>query len=339
LKRGGQKDVFDRLQRAQDERRKQIERHKAAQAAVQQRRDAQESAVKEKATRFAGINVDAVVASARRLQIWDLERPLATGVHALNRPTLELIEHFLRVLRREGSTCVLQWPYAQRDLTILHHLTALSTLITTTERANNRYTWCLPVRDFRTLYFPWRGPSTGSLLRDLLVIRHELLKHNNLHLTRTIASEPEFSAELGAFHNLVGHLTSLKARDSTKPHLAHAALYELFPMFQALGAEDAPPIFREAVNHLYDRVEYGTGLTKLIDMRRELLDPKTSPFALFGICPRSDFKTVLAHSSLSATGGREPDLCLIDLGPPGLSRLGPNWEELNRSGFVGGSNS
>lgn len=178
--------------------------------------------------------------------------------------------------------------------------------------------------DFRTLYYPWRGSGTGAVQRRALVDRQEITKHNQLHLTRELVGEPEASRELRHLHVTLGHLNQLKTRDASKAHLAHPTLRELYPTFEALGGEEAPKTFNRAIYELFGRVRHGAALDRLQDHRAELCRPHDAPFAFFGVCPRANVNAALQHPAMVV--GRGPDLCLLDLGSPGLHRLGPSWE-------------
>lgn len=77
------------------------------------------------------------------------------------------------------------------------------------------------------------------------------------------------------------------------------------------------------------RVRYGAALDQLRDYRPEVCQPVTAPFALYGVSARSDLRKVLGHPAFARpSGGREPDICLLDLGPPALTRLGHGWEDV-----------
>ncbi|MBV8977349.1 MAG: hypothetical protein JOZ13_08205 [Alphaproteobacteria bacterium] len=201
----------------------------------------------------------------------------------------------------------------------------LAILGSSSERATGDFKWSPAVPDFRTLYYPWRGSSTGIAQRHLLVDRNEIVKRNGLHLTRRQVGEAEFSNEMGKVHITLGHLHQLKLRDSSKPHLAHPTLGELYPIFSALGGEGAPRPFRTSLYELFGRVRHGAALDRLQDHRAEISQPATAPFAFFGICPRSTVKAVIQNPAL--TKGRSADICILDLGPPGLARVGPGWED------------
>lgn len=321
----GIKELHEAREKAEAVRRQTLERFKELQSAVDRERHTREAALAVKRARFASLNVAEALAAARRLTFVDLEAEDARSAVPLNRPTLTMLELFLNVLRERISVATLQWPRGSRDVSILHPLAMLAMIGSSPERVRGAYKWCPAVADFRTLYYPWRGSGTGTTQRRVLVDRHEITKRNSLHLTRGQIGEPEVSAELGMLHVTIGHLHHLKLRDSSKPHLAHPTLGELYPTFGALGGDDAPRPFNEALYELFGRVRHGAALDQVQDHRVEISQPTTAPFAFFGICPRSDVKGALQHQTLSQ--GRAADTCILDLGPPGLHRLGPAWEE------------
>jgi hypothetical protein len=235
-----------------------------------------------------------------------------------------MLELVLRILRERSSVMTLQWPRGSRDMSILHPLAMLALIGSSPECVTGGFKWCPAVADFRTLYYPWRGSGTGTTQRRILVDRNELIKRNGLHLTRGQVGKAELSPELGKLHLTLGHLLRLKLRDANKPHLAHPTLGELYPTFGAFGGDNAPRPFRGALYELFGRVRHGTALDQLQDYRAEISQPAKAPFAFFGICPRSNVKSVLQHPALA--NGRPADVCILDLGPPGLARLGPAWE-------------
>jgi hypothetical protein len=318
------KKFLEARENADAGRRRLLEHFKQHHLAVQRERQARDAALTAKRTRFSTLNIAGALSAARRLTFVDLE---AEGPRpaVLNRPTLSMLELFLKVLCGRTSIATLQWPRGLRDMSILHPLAMLSVIGSSAERASGLYKWCPAVADFRTLYYPWRGCGTGTTQRRILVDRNEITKHNGLHLTRRQVGEPELSPELGKLHVTIGHLHHLKLRDVSKPHLAHPTLGELYPTFGALSGEDAPRPFGQALYELFGRVRHGAALDQLQDHRTEICQPPTAPFAFFGICPRSNVKSALQHPALS--NGRAPDACILDLGPPGLQRLGPGWED------------
>jgi hypothetical protein len=321
---------FNRMREAQEqaaaEKRRLLERMKETQAAAEEQRQARQEARTVQRSRFTSINVAEAIAAAKRLRFIDLEADTARIAVALNRPTLTLLDMFLRVLVGTTSVAVLQWPRGVRDISVLHPLAELAALTSAAGRETDGYSWCDPVPDFRTLYFPWRGGGTGTTQRRILIDRTELLKRNQFHLTRKHVGQQELSPQLEKLHVTIAHLCNLKQRDTTKPHLAHPTLGELYPTFGALGGDDAPRPFGSIVYELFGRVAHGAALSKQLDHRPFLSVPANAPFAFFGMCPRSNVKSALQLPVLASE--RRPDVCILDLGTPGLSRLGVDWEEL-----------
>lgn len=276
------------------------------------------------------LDVDAAMAAAGRLRFLRLNPSLdvSTGPReTINRPTQTLLRSFLTTLATGESSVVLQWPFGQRDVSVLHPLAMLAALCSPTAKTTGNHSWCEPVPDFRTLYFPWRGGGTGAAQRSTLVDRDEVIRRNGLHLTRQLLCEPEESEALGKLHETLGHLSRLSLRDHSKPHLAHPTLAELYPLFSDDGSAAWP--FKVPVGELFGRVRHGAALEQLRDYRPEICQPASAPFALYGISARSDWKRVLGSTVFSGEkeGGRQPDIVLLDLGPPALTRLGHGWEE------------
>lgn len=320
----GLKDVWDAREKADAARKQLLARYKDQHRAAEQERQARACALEVKRKRFSDLSTTNVLEAAGRLVFLDLESDTRSEAAHLNRPSLFLLEQFLKALQERQSAVVLQWPRGVRDISILHPLAMLATLDSSPEQVSRGYSWCPAVPDFRTLYYPWRGSGTGITQRRILVNRHEITRRNQLHLTRSQVNESEHSPELRYLHITLGHLNQLKLRDTTKPHLAHPTLGELYPTFGALGGNDAPAPFTGSLYELFGRVRHGAALDKLQDYRAEICRPATAPFAFFGVCPRSNVKRALQHAALA--GERGPDICLVDLSPAGLNRLGPDWE-------------
>src|SRR3546814_9053521 len=73
--------------------------------------------------RMHALDVDAALAAAQRLKFMRLDPSLDIQVGAaenLNRPTLALLSAFLMSLQTGSSRGVLQWPFGQRDASVLH---------------------------------------------------------------------------------------------------------------------------------------------------------------------------------------------------------------------------
>lgn len=312
-------------EKAKVARERTLQFFKQHKVVADQERDAREEELAQKRDRFKVLDVVRAVDAAKRLKFIDLEEEAPRTVRSLNRPMQTLIGFFLSVLRERSSIACLQWPRGSRDVSALHPLAMLAMICSPEDRTDGGYNWCRGIPDFRTIYYPWRGSATGAYQRRILVDRDELVKRNALHLTRRQVGQPEFSDQLGMLHLTIGHLSTLKRRDDTKPHLAHPTLGELYPAFGASGGPDAVRPFGKALCELFGRVDYGAGLKKLHDNRSSLSRPDNAPFACFGICPRANIKNTLQLQPLVS---RPADVCLLDLGPPGLSRLGAGWEKL-----------
>ena len=185
--------------------------------------------------RMHALDVDTALAAARRLKFMPLDPSLDIHVGAaesLNRPTLALLSAFLMSLQTGSSRGVLQWPFGQRDASVLHPLAMLAMLCAPEPRIRDGNSWCASVIDFRTLSFPWRGGATGAVRRfNSRQIRAELIKRNGRHLIRRQIGEPDVSDEMRMLHETLGHLSRLSLRDTSKPHLAHPTLAEFYPVF------------------------------------------------------------------------------------------------------------
>src|SRR3546814_19336960 len=126
--------------------------------------------------RMHALDVDAALAAAQRLKFMRLDPSLDIQVGAaenLNRPTLALLSAFLMSLQTGSSRGVLQWPFGQRDASVLHPLAMLAMLCAPEPRIRDGNSWCASVMDFRTLYFPWRGGATGAVQRSTPVDRSQ----------------------------------------------------------------------------------------------------------------------------------------------------------------------
>lgn len=306
--------LLERMREQQSEARQQAERVKAAEAI--------------EAARFAGLDAEAILAAAGQLRFMPLDSDLGTA-HSLNRPTLTLLREFVQVLSSRQSIAVLQWPSGQRDLSVLHPLVMLASLnaAAATIKTTNKFNWCDAALSFRTLYFPWRGGAT-SATQSMLVRRDEILASNQFHLTRRhVLSAGAEPAPIDLLHVTLGHLSRLSQRESSKPHLAHPTLAEVYPTFSAEGGDGAPRPFAKITGELFGRVRFGAALDQLTDHRPTLSDPRCAPFGFFGVSSRANAKLALAAPAILSPNGIPPDICLLDLGPPALSRLGSAWQE------------
>jgi hypothetical protein len=300
-----------------------------ARALTEQRR-AKEAARAAERNRFSDLDIAAFTDAAERLHLHRLDREGLPAVTP-NRPTLALLDAFAAALKnRSSSTILLQWPHGQRDIAICHALAIWPLLansaVEVESGANGQaIQWCPSIADFRTLYFPWRGGANASDQRLWLVDREHLLSINKPHLTRRHLKKAEQSPALGALHEMLGHMTMLRRREATHPHLAHPSLAELYPVFIADGM--AAP-FAAAEYELFNRVRHGAAINEFPDHRPVLSDALAAPFGLFGITARANIRAALAAPAFERErGGRMPDICLLDLCAPALNRLGYRWDE------------
>lgn len=315
-------------QKAEAGRRRLLEGLQAKRQLAEEAKAVAAAQLAARRTRFENLDPEAAANWARRFFFFDLDRTDA-GAMRLNRPALQMLEALLVTLHDRKSRAILQWPLGQNDVSMLHPVAMLATICATQERTTSNFAWCPAVRDFRTLYFPWRGAGSSNEQRGTLVERREFLKRNQLHVTRPLVGQPEESAELKIFHATLAHLQNLSKQDARRPHLAHPTLAEIYPAFGALGGEAAPTPFSSVTRDLFDRIEHGAALTRLSDDRCAITRPASAPFAFFGVSARFDAAKALAHPALDPNkGGRPPDLCLIDLGPPGLRQLRHVWEDV-----------
>ena len=270
------------------------------------------------------LNVGAAVAAARLIHLMPFEDGIGDPV-TLNRPTLALLERFLETLSSGVSASILQWPSGPRDVSLLHPLVMVALLNTPAKRTTGDFVWCERALSCRTLYFPWRGGAFYAGQRYLLR-RTDLTDWNSFHLTRHSVQPGTDRALEDKLHETIGHLNRLRIRETTKPHLAHPTLSELYPVFVAEGGGSPAPFFGCAQSELFGRVRFGAALDQLTDHRAELMVPGTAPYGLFGVASDADFRRALGARALSPSG-RPPQICILDLCPRPLSQLGFDWSD------------
>lgn len=268
-------------------------------------------------------DIDAVVRAAQGIHLIPFETTLGQPA-TLNRPTLDLLRRYLQALSTGATICILEWPNGPRDVSFLHPLAMTALLRTPEPHDNGKYRWCDPAFGCRTLYFPWRGASSYANQR-YLVRRSDITDSNTLHLTRRLA-HPGNGSITDQLHETLGHLNRLRVRETTKPHLAHPSLPELYPVFTAEGGQRQLRYFSGAQNELFARVRFGAALDRMSDYRAALCVPQTAPYGFFGIACDADFKAAVTGRAFSGQG-QPPNICLLDLSPTPLSRLGPAWAE------------
>lgn len=292
-----------------------------------------ESSGEQQARYFHSLDVEGAIVAASRLRFMTLGENVGPPT-SLNRPTIALLREFLQALTAGESASILQWPLGQRDISLIHPLAMLALICTPSKQTTDKFEWCEAPHSFRTLYFPWRGGATASAQGSLLIRRTEVISWNRYHLTRRLVRSPNAPSLLDYLHETLGHLYDLSQRDTTKPHLAHPTLAEIYPIFIAESDEAPVRNFGEAIRELFGRVRHGAALDRLTDHRPKLSQSKTAPYGFFGVSPRAQFRLALDAPAISTNHGRPPDICLLDLGPPALSRLGTAWLETVKD-FVG----
>ncbi|MEC9245488.1 MAG: hypothetical protein VYB05_12005 [Pseudomonadota bacterium] len=273
------------------------------------------------------INPTDVVRAAQGLRLRVLGETVGPATQ-INRPTIFMLQELLQSLATGESGSLLQWPFAQRDISLLHPLAMLALICQPERQTTDGYSWCEEPTTLRTLYFPWRAGATTAGQASLLVDRHEVISHNKYHLTRRQVRPKDRNELLDGLHETLGHLNLLRKRDSSKPHLAHPTLSEIYPVAVADTVDIASRYFGKPVGELFGRVRYGAALDKLTDHRAKLSDPRRAPYGFFGVSPKVKFRQALAAPVLSSAKGFPPDICILDLGSAGMSRLGPAWNEL-----------
>ena len=233
-----------------------------------------------------------------------------------------MLRAFFDLLLTGASAAILQWPLSLRDVSVLHPLAMAALLRVSEKKTTGNYVWCDPAPCCRTLYFPWRGGANLSDQRYLLR-RTDLTDWNKYHLARRVAAPNTPAILADKLHETIGHLHRLQVRDTTRPHLAHPALSELYPVFAAIGDGQA---FAAAQNELFGRVRFGAALDKVTDHRPALTAPEDAPYGLYGVAHDADLRRALGARCIAGPG-RAPQICLLDLNAPGLRRLGHDWPE------------
>lgn len=324
---------LEALQRAQGKssarRKRLLERLKARQASKKRSTTVQKSeqAGRRRDADFHEPGVELAIAAARRLRLMTLDSDIGPPT-PLNRPTVAILREFLRTLATGESALVLQWPLGQNDVSFLHPVAMLGLICAPVKRTTGEYDWCEAPHTFRTLYFPWRGGATGASQASLLVHRKEVVSWNRYHLTRSIVQSDRSDSLVDGLHKTLVHLNALSDRDTSKPHLAHPTLSEVYPVFVADHGGESPHFFEDAIGRLFGRVQYGAALHKFSDHRASISRSHSAPYGFFGVSPRVSFSQALAAPALSSTSGLPPDICLLDLGSSVLSSLGATWSEV-----------
>ena len=324
-----QTNPLDTIRKAQAEaaerRRMLVEkmstRHKPKQS------DSAEDAHSDK-IRFPPFDIDRAIAAAGRLHLVPIELDVGTA-QTLNRPTIAVLKEFLYSIAKRDSAVILQWPTGERDISLLHPLAMLALLGEPKKYRTNSAEWCDPSQGCRTLYFPWRSGATAARQKSLLARRCDILDWNKYHLMRQHMHGESTTTVMDKLHLTLGHLNQLSKRDQSKPHLAHPTLAESYPVFCVEAGDEKPEMFRKEQWELFGRVRFGAALDRQTDYRNVLSAPETAPFGLFGVSPAAPLRRALSAPVFGRgdNNPQSPDVCLLDLAPPSINRLGANWEK------------
>ncbi|MGE0044894.1 MAG: hypothetical protein AB7J28_03825 [Hyphomonadaceae bacterium] len=267
-------------------------------------------------------DIEAALAAAAHLHLMTFDTSVGDP-SALSRPALALLRAFFDAVLTGESASVLQWPLGLRDVSVLHPLAMAVLLRVSEKKTTGKFAWCDPAPCCRTLYFPWRGGANLAGQRYLLR-RTDLTDWNKYHLTRQQVNALGTPAGLtDKLHETIGHLDRLRARETTKPHLAHPALSELYPVFAAQKDGQA---FARVQNELFGRVSFGAALGRMTDHRPALAAPADAPYGLYGVAHDADLRRALGARCITGPG-RTPQICVLDLNAPGLKHLGRDWAE------------
>lgn len=229
----------------------------------------------------------------------------------------QVLAAFNRVVSTDHSEALLLWPEGIEGNGVFHGLAAL-------ERIGS-----CDAQGLATLIFPWNRNS-GLTQRSILVDKSSLVKKTLPSLNRALplASKNPALGYLMALHSL-GHLpkglkskrwTSALARD---PSLAHPTLLEIMPYrtIQNASTDSSQDNFLHRLRRytwIKDREEYIQAAG----------DPKRTPFFLFCAHPSALSAHAFRIAGLDqASGGRRPDIVILDLMRRPRNSLGSDWRK------------
>jgi hypothetical protein len=225
---------------------------------------------------------------------------------------------FNRVLANRKSEVILMWPKPLDGIAALHSLSAIRLL-----------NQCDCSR-LATLFFPWNRSSESSQ-RKVLVDRDFIYRATLQPLNRILAygsSHPSYGYVI-ALHSLHHVLTSgkksvqLSAALKSDPGLEHPSLLEIMPQHG----------IRKDGLHKYDdqflrRLQRYTWIRKLKGHMSAATEPRRTPFFLFGVGDDALTLDLFKASGLDPhSGGRLPDIVLVDMTSRVQGRLNGNWQE------------
>src|SRR5581483_2387836 len=262
--------------------------------------------------------VGSAAAPAARVPDISLRRRAEPGVaRAVGPSALCVLTVFDRVIANGKSEALLLWPHGIEGVAVFHALAVLSRLRT-----------CDSVT-LSTLFFPWNRNASGSQ-RTLLVDRDELVRAalsplNRIHI---YASGHPAYGYLMALHSLK-HLETgedgnrrQKALQSD-PGLMHPTLFEIIPQ---AGIQTSDPSSGE--HQFLQRLRRHTWINERSEYILAATDSSTTPFFLFGVHHDALSVDRFREGGLDPqSGGRRPDIVLIDLTRRPRNALGSGWRE------------
>ena len=224
---------------------------------------------------------------------------------------------FDRVIANGRSEALLLWPHGIEGVAVVHALAALARLRTCDSAT------------LATLFFPWNRNAGGSQ-RTLLVDRDQLVRAALLPLNRIhiYASGHPAYGYLMALHSLK-HLETgedgnrrQKALQSD-PGLMHPTLFEITPQ---AGIQPSDP--SSAEHQFLQRLRRHTWINERSEYILAATDSSNAPSFLFGVHHDALSVERLREGGLDPeSGGRRPDIVLIDLTRRPRNALGTGWRE------------
>ncbi len=229
----------------------------------------------------------------------------------------DVLTAFDRVLSEGKSEVLLLWPQPIEGVAVFYALAALARIAACDRRG------------LAALFFPWNRNS-GATQRTLLVDREQLVQAILAPLNRVHtqgARHPAFGY-LMALHSLKHLSTGEPGNRRQKalerdPTLMHPTLFEIIPQ-AGIQADTV----RDNGNHFLQRLRRHTWINERSEHINAAKDSCQTPFFLFGVHPDAVSIDLFRKAGLDPdSGGRRPDIILIDLTRRCRNALGGNWRE------------
>ena len=227
------------------------------------------------------------------------------------------VSAFQRVLSTRKSEVLLMWPQHLTGIALLHALAALELLHECDEKT------------LATLLFPWNRNSAGWQ-RQLLVDREAIYQATLAPLNR-IGSNARHPANgyVMALHSL-NHIlasgrknTRLMEALKSDPGLEHPTLFEIMPQ-HGVQAQGLYPYNDQFLR----RLQKYTWIGKRQSYVDAAVNPGQTPFFLFGVDTDAVNADALRRAGVDpGTGGRRPDIVLVDATQRARSRQNHEWQE------------